>query len=89
MFKKVYPKKFDDFTKRLKEIPHCDQRVLHAPGECAYCDAHPEWQELRQLWGIAFTNYEPEGNELPCPSDKARGTGGAHVWSGNVPRPKK
>ncbi|MEU7174649.1 MULTISPECIES: hypothetical protein [Micromonospora] len=41
-------------------MPHCDQAVLHAPGECTYCDAHPDWQELRQLWGIAFTGHTPK-----------------------------
>lgn len=35
--------------------PHCDQRILHAPGECRHCDAFPDWQELRAKWGIAFT----------------------------------
>lgn len=39
----------------IAQFPHCDSRVLHGPGECRYCDSHPEWQELRQAWGIAFT----------------------------------
>lgn len=39
--------------------PHCDARVLHAPGECAYCDEHPDWQKLREVWGIAFTGHRP------------------------------
>lgn len=72
--------------------PHCDPRVLHAPGECRFCDAHPEWQEARRLWGIAFTGQESdqegEGPDLPCPSDLRRGTGGAHVWYGNRPTPE-
>lgn len=34
-------------------------------------------------WGIAFTGWQPEGNELPCPADHARGD--AHTkWGGNT-----
>ena len=63
-------------------FPHCDQRVLHAPGECVHCDHYPVYQALRSLWGIAFTGYEPEGKELPCPADYARGD--SHkLWPGN------
>lgn len=43
----------------LPTFPHCDQRVLHAPGECEFCDACPEWQALRKAWGIAFTGHIP------------------------------
>lgn len=57
----------------IGKFPHCDQRILHAPGECKYCDAEPQGQALRLAWGIAFTDYEPEGDELPCPADYARG----------------
>lgn len=37
------------------QFPHCDQRVLHAKGRCEFCDRHPDWQKLREAWGIAFT----------------------------------
>jgi hypothetical protein len=78
MFKKVNPTKIDAHT----QVPHCDQRILHAPGECVFCDKHSDWQWLRQIWGIAFTGYEPEKNELPCPADNARGD--QHkLWHGN------
>lgn len=43
----------------IPTFPHCDQRVLHAPGECEFCDACPEWQALRKAWGIAFTGKIP------------------------------
>jgi hypothetical protein len=66
--------------------PHCDQSVLHAAGECTYCDHHPDWQALRMLWGIAFTGHWPLEHEVPCPSDQRRGTGQAHVWGGNQPK---
>jgi hypothetical protein len=78
MFKTIYP----TFTaeailgKKHATIPHCDQRILHAPRECEFCDMHPEWQALRVLWGIAFTGYTPEGTELPCPADAAKKTNG-------------
>lgn len=67
-------------------FPHCDTNVLHAPGECYYCDKYPQWQALRVIWGIAFTGHRPvadTGVNFPCPSDYARGLGGAHVWPGN------
>jgi hypothetical protein len=67
----------------LGQFPHCDQRILHARGECQYCDKHPDWQALREAWGISFTGYEPEDKELPCPADYARGD--SHkLWYGNV-----
>lgn len=70
----------------IPQFPHCDQRVLHAPGECKYCDKQPEWQALRFAWGIAFTGYTPDGKELPCPADHARGE--THkLWHGNVAQP--
>ena len=71
----------------LDRFPHCDQRVLHAPGECEYCDHVPAWQALRIAWGIAFTGWEPEGKELPCPADYSRGE--THkLWGGNIAKPK-
>lgn len=84
MFKKIKPTKLD--FKVITQFPHCDGRILHSPNECEYCDMHPEWQELRIAWGIAFTGYEPEGTELPCPADHARGD--SHKkWRGNVAKP--
>jgi len=64
-------------------MPHCDERVLHAPGECHYCDEHPDWQALRALWGIAFTGHRPGPDQMACPSDFRRGLNGADVWPGN------
>ena len=85
MFKRTRPSKESSY---IGQFPHCDPRILHAPGECKFCDAHAEWQELRAKWGIAFTGYEPEGKELPCPADYARGD--AHTkWMGNVAYPAK
>lgn len=86
MHKKVQPKA--DVRSVLGQFPHCDQRVLHAPGECEFCDRHMEWQALRLAWGIAFTGYEPDDKELPCPATHARGDN-VNRWGGNRPCPKK
>ena len=84
MFKKTKPKKA---AGSMPQFPHCDPRILHAPGECEYCDCHSECQTLRMMWGIAFTGYTPEEKELPCPADYARGE--THkLWGGNIARPK-
>lgn len=89
MFKKIKPTIFTQLSEiKTPQFPHCDQRILHAPGECEFCDLHPDWQLLRQLWGICFTGYEPEGAELPCPADHARGD--KHkLWGGNTAQPKE
>lgn len=70
------------------QFPHCDHRILHAPGECSYCDLHKDWQDLRIYWGIAFTGWTPDENELPCPADHARGETHAK-WPGNKAHPIK
>jgi hypothetical protein len=84
MHKKVEPDK--SIRAMIKQFPHCDQRVLHAPGECEFCDKHPVWQALRLGWGIAFTGYEPDGKELPDPATYARGET-LNAWQGNVAKP--
>lgn len=87
MFKTVEPNISDKVKNAIDQFPHCDARVLHAPGECAYCDKHPDWQALRIHWGIAFTGYQPDekAKELPCPAWFARGEN-CQKWSGNTPR---
>lgn len=50
----------------IEQYPHCDSRVLHAPGECEFCDTHPIWQELRRAWGIAFTGHQPRASLPVC-----------------------
>jgi hypothetical protein len=66
---------------------HCDQDVLHAPGECSYCDTHPEAQRARKEAGINFTGHRKEGM-LPCPSEKRRPLVSINRWPGNRPLPK-
>ena len=62
--------------------PHCDSNVLHAPGECQYCDMYPEWQELRILMKVNFTGEDLPGRE-PCPSERMRALSTIEQWGGN------
>ena len=43
------------------EFPHCNPEVLHAPGECYYCDQFPERQARWQAAQMAFTPNEANG----------------------------
>jgi hypothetical protein len=68
------------------------EQRFRSGGECEYCDAHPEWQELREAWGICFTGHQPQKPEyewlkqLPCPADFNRGD--THKrWGGNTAKP--
>lgn len=73
--------------RHIDQFPHCDARVLHAPGECTFCDDCPMWQELREAWGINFTGHN-RGGLFPCPADYWRpsGTDSDHrLWGGNKP----
>lgn len=71
----------------IPQWPHCDSLILHAPeDECEYCNAHPEWQQLRQLWGINFTG-QTDPTKTPCPSSRYRTAEQAHKWHGNRPSP--
>lgn len=49
MFKRTEPKEVKQET--LPVFPHCAPRILHAPGECIYCDTQKDWQYLRKVWG--------------------------------------
>ena len=85
--------------KYVKQTPHCDAKVLHKQGSCQYCDMHPEWQELRQIWGIAFTGHSEDTVKaydhatgvpydralIPCPSEWDRPVETIHDWHGNRP----
>ena len=69
------------------KYPHCDQRVLHAPSKCIYCDLFPDMQLGRRMAGIAFSGEEPVDGQLPCPADVAVATGQRgdyNQWYGNV-----
>ena len=66
--------------------PHCDSAVLHAPGECVYCDDYPDWQSYRRTARVAFTGHEPKADEILCPSEQRRSLTHINRWGGNVPR---
>lgn len=69
-------------------FPHCDARILHAPGECEYCDRHPKEQQDRIECGIAFTGHEPAEGQVSCPADVARppdSPSDHRHWAGNKP----
>lgn len=63
---------------------HCDPAVLHAPGECSYCDLYPEAQLFREMWGINYTGWN-ELNKLPCPAEARRDVNVINKWVGNTP----
>lgn len=71
-------------TQYLIQYPHCDPRVLHAPGECEYCDSHPDWQELRNTWAINFTGHRLT-DRVVCPAEAVRSLHDINAWGGNVP----
>lgn len=69
-------------------MPHCDARILHAPGECEYCDAYPDAQLERTHLKIAFTGHAPVDEQVACPADVARPPGSSadhRHWAGNKP----
>jgi hypothetical protein len=73
---------------KMTVFPHCDQRILHAPSECHYCDRYPEWQALREAWGIAYTGQLPDvdGDIVMCPADYRRTAEKYNLWPGNRAR---
>jgi len=86
----------DDVAERIKQhvrqmngnprAPHCDSTILHAPGECTYCDGHPDWQHLRVLWRVNFTGHH-DVSKAPCPSTYSRPEEVRDAWDRNRPVP--
>lgn len=66
------------------KFPHCDSKVLHAPGKCEFCDKYPEAQ--RMLDKINFTG-ESDPDKTPCPSTLRRPLETINQWPGNRPCP--
>lgn len=64
--------------------PHCDQRVLHAPGECWACDGYPQWQWARIVQQINFSG-EHDPKKASCPSLMNRTEEKINRWPGNRP----
>lgn len=65
--------------------PHCDQRVLHAPGQCVYCDRFSSLQEARLSQRVNFTGQSREGFSQ-CPAERERALDAIERWGGNVAR---
>jgi hypothetical protein len=65
-------------------FPHCDEKVLHAPGTCEFCDSYPEEQQARIASGTNFTG-EGDLNKLPCPAEQRRPLETINRWGGNTP----
>jgi hypothetical protein len=68
----------------MAQFPHCDSNVIHAPGECKFCDMHPELQERRAKSGVNFTGHHEEGKGI-CPAEQRRSLDLINRWPGNVP----
>jgi hypothetical protein len=68
-------------------IPHCDELVLHAPGDCVYCDKYPTRQQARLDMGILFTDEKGYAGPTarPCPATLLRPVETIERWYGNVP----
>jgi hypothetical protein len=69
-------------------FPHCDPYILHAPGECKFCDKYPDEQQRRNLLGINYTGHT-DSDKQQCPAMKLRGIETINRWHGNVAQPKK
>lgn len=67
---------------KYASFPHCDDLVLHAPGDCKYCDLYPEDQRERTNNGINFTGKSDPSME-PCPSTLRRPLEVIERWPGN------
>ncbi len=50
-------------------FPHCDETVLHAPGECFHCDHYPILQNVRINNAIPFSGEGGSPDELRRPRE--------------------
>lgn len=66
------------------QSPHCDANVLHAPGECVYCDMYPDRQKRRVESAVNFTG-EHLSHKTSCPSEVVRPLAIINKWPGNRP----
>jgi hypothetical protein len=70
----------------MGSFPHCDELVLHAPGECKYCDDCPAAQQKRIKDGVNFTGHY-DAAKKPCPAEERRDLKTINRWYGNRPEP--
>lgn len=70
------------------QFPHCDPRVVHSPtAGCRYCD-ESGLQQVREYWGINYTEETQDPTKQICPAIAARGFKNAQAWGGNRPGPQ-
>ena len=69
-------------------FPHCDELVLHAPGECTYCDRHSLEQHERIRDGVNFTGHN-DSTKRACPSTARRPLEIIERWPGNRAKEEK
>ena len=74
---------FPEFATDPFKAPHCDSDVLHAPGECEFCDHYSKRQAQRVADGINFTGHR-DASKKPCPSEERRPLELIERWGGNV-----
>lgn len=68
-----------------KRAPHCDELVLHTPGECEICDKYAsERQQSRIKRGVNFTGHYDKHKTI-CPSENFRTADTIYKWGGNRP----
>ncbi len=72
----------------MATMPHCDDKILHAPGECIYCDKYPKQQAKRIKQSINFTGHN-DPNKSICPAEQVRPLDRIERWGGNIPMTKK
>lgn len=74
-----------------RPMPHCDSRVLHAPGVCVFCDRRPDLQKHRRQMGMAFTDDpSPHPGAIQDIATQYRPIETINKWFGNRPvKPRK
>lgn len=73
----------------LREYPHCDDKVLHARGDCRYCSLaqYERLHALRAEMSIAHSGAMVETDQDPCPSEAYRPADIIERWPGNRAAP--
>lgn len=70
----------------VARYPHCDVKVLHAPGKCDFCDMYPEMQQWRIDSNTQFTGEDYSEDQIWDPAQIIRPLEIIERWYGNVPK---
>lgn len=77
----MYLEYADNWVAEGNLYPHCDNRVLHSPGVCDFCDKADTLQQYRRMLGLKYTD-ELQANDALLPGqDRTRAS--ADAWGGN------